>query len=83
MEHFNIDEIKSLRHQFINMILQRYEGNDVIKYIGEMDPTDIPPQPMEELKRQTKGTEILIEYHLFALLNLNTQVIQQWRLLKQ
>ena len=46
-----------------------------------MTPEDIGEEGMEYLNRKTKGTEVLIEYHMFEMKDKGIPIISQWRLI--
>ena len=83
MQHSSIDytvkQISKLRQQYITQFTKSYGGKSVLKYVGQMDPDDIPKGGKELLNAKSKGAEIMIEYHMFEM-NDKTPVIGQWRL---
>ena len=73
----NIDLINKLRDEHINTIIQGMQGK--IKYLGLIRLSNIPKVPLHGMKQLLKGTEKFVEHHEFSLIDSDTIVIHQWR----
>ena len=81
MNKYNLETINDLRKTFIKQFLQKHGGKKQIKYLGAVTPEDIGEEGMDYLNKKTKGTEVLIEYHMFEMKHKGVPVISQWRLI--
>ena len=68
------------RQDYINNMIDKFGGNMKVKYIGEMKPGDIDPEQLSKFKQHHKGFEIVIEYHMFEMLQSGIPIVLQWRL---
>ena len=75
-----LSDIIKRRCNFVKS-MEREGSNPVVKYIGEMDPENVPEEQMERFKALHNGKEILIEYHLFDMPEITASCVTQWRLL--
>ena len=66
-----------LKDDFVNQIIQPGKGK--IKYIGEVFFEHVPKETIHMLKPHLKGTEKFVEYHEFELIDSNTKIIVQYR----
>ena len=76
-----ISVINSLRKDFINAFRKHHGGKKKIKYVGILSPDDIPTDGLESLEEEIKGTERIIEYHKFMLIDSGIIVLCQWRVI--
>jgi len=67
------------RQDYINNMIEKF-GNTKVKYIGEVEPDDIDPEQLNKFKQQHKGSEIVIEYHMFEIIESGIPIVLQWRL---
>ena len=81
MTKYSLETIEDLRKTFVKQFLQKHGGKHKIKYLGVVTPEDIGEEGMEYLNKKTKGTEVLIEYHMFEMKDKGVPVISQWRLI--
>ena len=73
-------DIEKCRSDFIRNSMKNHGGRKILKYLGEINPDDIPIEQMEKYKTLHTGNEILIEYHMFEMIKSNIPLLQQWRL---
>ena len=63
------------RQMWIDQFLSKRRN---VKYVGQLDRTDIDPDHLEKMDKLITGKEYLIEYHMFELANA-IPIITQWR----
>ena len=81
MTKYSLETIEDLRKTFVKQVLQKHGGKHNINYLGVVTPEDIGEEGMEYLNTKAKGTEVLIEYHMFEMTDKHIPVISQWRLI--
>ena len=78
MNKYSLEKIDSMRQNFISKITKKHGGTQNIKYLGVMNPEDISEEGLKMFKRRTKGTEVIIEYHMFEIKD-SIPMMTQWR----
>ena len=81
MTKYSLETIEDMRKQFIKQFTKTHGGKQNIKYLGVMNPDDIGEEGKEMFKMRTKGTEVIIEYHMFEMKDCGIPIISQWRLI--
>ena len=76
---YDPETIEECRQDFITNMITAHGGKRKLKYVGEMFPKDVPRDHLKRLQSRIKGTEIMVEYHLFEF-KCGSQGIFQWRL---
>lgn len=77
---YTVKEIDDLRTQYVKQFRKTNGGKQQVKYLGVVSPESIAEEGMEQFKKKTKGTELLIEYHMFEMKESGIPIISQWRL---
>ena len=67
-----------LRKEFLTQFSDKHGG---MRYVGQLNPDDIPEDGMKQMQKNIKGTERFIEYHLFETINTKIPMMCQWRMM--
>ena len=67
-----------LRKEFLTQFSDKHGG---MRYVGQLNPDDIPEDGMKQMQKNIKGTERFIEYHLFEIINSKIPMMCQWRMM--
>jgi len=73
-------EISKARSSFVRAMIKKIGGVRVVKHMGEINLKDIPSKQIEQYRKQQKGNELIIEWHLFEMRKTGIQIVNQWRL---
>jgi collagenase-like PrtC family protease len=76
---YDIDVINDLRSEYINNMIEQLGGDSKAKYIGRLNKQSIDAEGTEYMKSKLTGAERIIEYHKFLMVDNNSYLIVQWR----
>ena len=69
------ETFKLARQKWIDQFINKRHK---VKYVTQLDRSDIDPEGIRMLDKHTTGKEYLIEYHMFEMSN-GSPIIAQWR----
>ena len=76
---YDIDVINNLRSEYINNMIEQLGGESKAKYIGKLNKQSIDAEGTDYMKSKLTGAERLFEYHKFLIIDNNSFLIVQWR----
>ena len=69
------ETLKLARQKWIDQFINKRQG---VKYVMQLDRSDIDPDNLKMLDKHKTGREYVIEYHMFELSE-TIPIIAQWR----
>ena len=73
--------INNLRTEYIDNMIEQLGGESKVKYIGKLSKQSIDAEGQDYMKSKLTGAERIIEYHKFLIIDNNSSLIVQWRVI--